>query len=418
MADEKEKPPMLDRYRVLDLTDDRGALCGKILAELGADVVKVEKPGGDPARSVGPFYKDTPHPEKSLNWFAFNQGKRGITLDIESKDGQEILKRLVKDADFVVESFTPGYLKKLGLDYTALSKVNPKLVMVSITPYGQTGPYSKFNSPDLVTMAMSGYVFICGDSDRPPVRFTSDQSYMQGSIQAVGGALMAHFHREMTGEGQQVDVSMQEAMVWTLCYAPHDWYLLKALHHTRENGLWRRFGVTYRLIFPCKDGYVCYRLLMAQPGANVMNELIESMNKEGFGLDMKGIDWSTMNFTEVSQDKINYWEGELGKYFMNHTKRELHEEAVRQRNVLQPVNDAKDIYESPQLAARDFWVEVEHPELGESITYPGPYFKSTETAWFKGERAPLIGEHNGEIYLKELGFSEEELMTLKHENVI
>ena len=418
MAADKEKPPMLDRYRVLDLCDDRGAFCGKILAEMGADVVKVEKPGGDPSRNIGPFYHDIPDLEKSLNWFAFNQSKRSITLNIETRDGQEIFKRLVEKADFVTESFRPGYLDKLGLGYKALSKVNPRLVMTSVTPYGQTGPHSKFNSPDLVTMSMAGYTFICGDPDRPPVRFSSDQSYYQSSLQAAVGTLIAHYYRELTGEGQHVDVSAQESMIWTLCYAPHDWYLLKSLEHTRAGPLWKRFGVTYRLIWPCKDGHVCYRLLMAQPGAEVMNDLIASMNAEGLGLDMKDIEWTTMSFAEVSQENIGHWEEEVGKYFMNHTKRELHEEAVRQRNVIQPVNNAKDLLESPQLAARDFWAEVEHPELGEEITYPGPYFKSTETSWQKGTRAPLIGEHNSDIYKDELGFTNEELTTLKRENVI
>lgn len=418
MAAEAERPPMLDRYRVLDLADDRGAFCGKILAEMGADVVKVEKPGGDPSRNVGPFYQDTPDPEKSLNWFAFNQNKRGLTLDIETRDGQEIFKKLAGNADFVVESFKPGYLDGLGLGYSDLEKINPRIIMTSITPYGQTGPYAHYNSPDLTTMAMSGYVFICGDEDRPPVRFSSDQSYYQSSMQAAVGTLIAHYYRELTGEGQHVDVSAEESMIWTLCYAPHDWYLLKQVEHTRAGQLWRRYGVTYRLIWPCKDGHVCYRLLMAQPGAEVMNDLVASMNAEGFGLDMKGMDWTKLSFAEVSQENINHWEDEVGKYFMNHTKRELHEEAVRQRNVIQPVNNAKDLLESPQLGAREFWVDIEHPELGASMTYPGPYYKSTETSWQKGTRAPFIGEHNEEIYEKELGLSREELLTLKRENVI
>jgi len=132
MAKQKEKPAMLDRYRVLDLTDDRGAFCGKIMAELGADVVKVERPGGDPSRNVGPFYKDIPDPEKSLSWFAFNQNKRGITLNIETKDGQEIFKKLAQKADFVIESFKPGYLDKLGLGYAALSKGNPRIILTSL----------------------------------------------------------------------------------------------------------------------------------------------------------------------------------------------------------------------------------------------------------------------------------------------
>jgi benzylsuccinate CoA-transferase BbsE subunit len=418
MAGDNEKPAMLDSYRVLDLTDDSGAMCGKVLAELGADVVKVEPPGGDLSRNVGPFYHDIPDPEKSLNWFAFNMNKRGITLNIETRDGQDIFKKLAKDADFVIETFKPGYLNKLGLGYKHLSKVNPRIIMTSITPYGQTGPHSKYNSPDLITMSMAGYVYICGDSDRPPVRFSSDQSYYQASIQAAGGTLIAHYHRELEGEGQHVDVSMQEAMVWTLCYAPHDWYLLKSLLHTREGGFWKRLGVTYRLIWPCKDGHVCYRLLMGQPGASVMNDLLASMNKEGLGENMKDIEWTTLSFTDLSQEKIEEWEAEVGKYFLNHTKSELHEEAVRQRNVIQPVNTSKDLYESPQLASRDFWVQVEHPELGESITCAGPYFKSTETEWKKGNRAPLIGEHNEEIYVKELGLTTDDLSVLKRENII
>lgn len=125
-------------YRVLDLTDEKGLLCGKLFADLGADVIKVERPGGDPARNIGPFYKDIPDPQKSLFWFAYNTGKRSITLNIESSDGQQLLKRLVKSADFLVESFTPGYMDKLGLGYQALSQLNPRLIMTSITAFGQT----------------------------------------------------------------------------------------------------------------------------------------------------------------------------------------------------------------------------------------------------------------------------------------
>ena len=157
---------------------------------------------------------------------------------------------------------------------------------------------------------------------------------------------------------------------------------------------------------------------MGQPGASVMNDLLASMNKEGLGENMKDIEWTTLSFTDLSQEKIEEWEAEVGKYFLNHTKSELHEEAVRQRNVIQPVNTSKDLVESPQLAARDFWVQVEHPELGESITCPGPYFKSTETEWKKGNRAPLIGEHNEEIYVIELGLTTDDLSVLKRENII
>ena len=151
----------LSPYRVLDLTDEKGFLCGRIFAEQGADVVKIEPPEGDPARKVGPFYQNIPDPEKSLFWFAYNAGKRGITLNINSQEGQDIIKRLVKTADFLVESFTPGYMEGLGLGYRELEKINPRLIMASITPFGQTGPYAHWKGPDIVPWAMGGYMWMC-----------------------------------------------------------------------------------------------------------------------------------------------------------------------------------------------------------------------------------------------------------------
>src|SRR3972149_3813971 len=161
---------MLSPYRVLDLAGETALLAGKILGDLGADVIKVEKPGGDAARSIGPFYHDEPDPQKSLFWFSLNTSKRGITLNIESADGQEIFKKLVKGADFVLESFPPGYLDKLGLGYSALEKINPGIIMVSITAYGQTGPWKDWKPSDIVAWALGGEMNLVGDFDRPPIR--------------------------------------------------------------------------------------------------------------------------------------------------------------------------------------------------------------------------------------------------------
>jgi len=167
MGDRDKEEGMLSPYRVLDLTDTNGLLCGKLLGDLGADVIKIERPGGDAARNLGPFYHDEADPEKSLFWFAFNTSKRGITLDIETAEGQETLKSLVKGADFVIESFPPGYLDRLGLGYSALEKINPRIILVSITPFGQTGPYKDYKAPDIVAFAMGGYMYPFGDPDRP-----------------------------------------------------------------------------------------------------------------------------------------------------------------------------------------------------------------------------------------------------------
>ncbi len=185
--------------RVLDLTDDKGFLCGRILADMGADVIKIERPGGEAARNIGPFYHDIPDREKSLYWFVFNAGKRGITLDIETRQGRELFKRLVKGADFFIESFPPGYLDKLGLGYSVLSQVNSHLIMVSITPFGQAGPYRDFKAPDLVSIAMSGWMYICGDTDRPPVRVSFPQAYLNTGAEAAAACTIAYYHRERTG---------------------------------------------------------------------------------------------------------------------------------------------------------------------------------------------------------------------------
>ena len=171
-----ETERLLSPYRVLDLTDEKGVVCGRILGDFGANVIKVEKPGGDPCRNIGPFYHDIPHPEKSLFWFAYNANKRGITLNIESVDGKEIFKKLVQSADVVVESFPPRHMDSLGLGYSELSRVNQNIIMTSISPFGQTGPYSEFKGPDLITWSIGGMTQVSGDPDRQPVRVSFPQS--------------------------------------------------------------------------------------------------------------------------------------------------------------------------------------------------------------------------------------------------
>ncbi|MCP4683980.1 MAG: CoA transferase, partial [bacterium] len=183
-------------FRVLDLTDEKGHLCGKILGDFGADVIKIERPGGDPARNRGPFYKDIADPEKSLLWFAFNTSKKGITLDIASNDGQDIFKRLVKTADLVIESFEPGYLDRLGLGYADLEKIKPDIILTSITPFGQTGPHAHYKATDLVGVATGGLARILGDLGRAPVRMSCEpQAYCQAGVHGAVGSMVAIYHR-------------------------------------------------------------------------------------------------------------------------------------------------------------------------------------------------------------------------------
>ena len=196
---------LLDGIRVLDLTDDKGFLCGRILAEMGADVIKVEKPGGDVSRNKGPFYHDEPEPEKSLTWFAYNLNKRGITLDIDARDGQAIFFKLIKKADIVIESFPVGYMQQIGFDYVKLKELNRRIIMTSITPFGQTGPYKDFVASDIVVQAMSGYLYLCGDPAHPPMRISIPQVYLHASGEAATATMIALYHRESSGEGQYID---------------------------------------------------------------------------------------------------------------------------------------------------------------------------------------------------------------------
>jgi crotonobetainyl-CoA:carnitine CoA-transferase CaiB-like acyl-CoA transferase len=263
MRGQENMQGMLSPYRVLDLTDEKGLLCGKLLGDLGADVIKIERPGGDPARHIGPFYHDEVDPEKSLFWFAFNSSKRGITLDIESPDGQDIFKRLVKGADFVIESFPPGYMDNLGLGYKALEALNPAVIMVSITPFGQTGPYKDFKTSDIAAWAMGGQMYLLGEEDRPPIRISHhSQAYLHASCEAAVGATLALSYRTMTGKGQQVDVSVQASVARLAYGATLMWDVLKEIN--RRGGYINRYNPSGRVHQSLQQGSRGYTVMAMQ----------------------------------------------------------------------------------------------------------------------------------------------------------
>lgn len=420
MNERRREDGILAPYRVLDLTDEKGFLCGRILGDLGADVIKVESPKGDPARKIGPFYHDEPDPEKSLYWFAFNANKRGITLDIRTSDGQDIFKRLAASSDFIIESFPPGYLNKLRLDYSILSQINHRLIVTSITPFGQAGPYRDYKAPDIVAMAMGGLMCLCGDPDRPPVRISFPQSYVNAGVQAALGTMVAHYHREITGEGQQVDVSLQESITPTIYNARLFWEFDKV--NLKRTGPYRsgQGSLTIqRLNYPCKNGHVCFILFGGAAGADTNRRLVQWMDSEGMAPDfMKEKDWSTWDFANITQEELNLYEKPIIKFFQKYSKQELFQQALKKRIMLYPVGTAKDVFEDPHLKARGFWTEIGHPELGASIVYPGAFAKLSETPCHIYRRPPLIGEHNEEIYNKELGIHKQELILLKQSGVI
>ena len=418
---EKQKDNLpLSPYRVLDLTDEKGLLCGKVLADLGAEVIKIEKPGGDPARSIGPFLGDIPHSENSLYWMAYNASKKGITLNIESNDGQEIFRELVKTADIIIESYDPGYLEGIGLGYAELSELNPALLMTSITPFGQTGPYSHYKASDLVLWSMGGYTDLCGDPDRPPVQISYPQAYFQAGMEAATATMLALYHQIMSGEGQYIDVSIQASVAKGTVNAPLFWEINKIiLKRSGPDRVGLSKGGGSRTHWPCKDGYIAFSIFGGPAGARTNKAIAEYMESEGVCPEfMREMDWINFDLATISQELFDRFADHLYKFFMSHTKQELFEEAVKRKMTIYPVTTIEDIAKNPHLAERGFWQKIEHADQNTTLTYPGDFCKSTEPLFQKQHAAPKVGEHNLEIFEKLMNFTRQDIILWAENGVI
>lgn len=414
---EQAKASALGPYRVLDLTDDKGFLCGKILADLGADVIKVEPPGGEPARHRGPFYQDIPHPERSLYWFAYNTNKRGITLNLQAAQGRDMLRRLARGADFLLESFPPGHLDSLGLGYEALSQINPRLIVTSITPFGQSGPCRDWKAPDIVAMALGGLTYVSGDPSRPPVRISYPQAHLFAGAYAAVGSLVAHHHRQARGEGQQVDVSVQQCCAWTSFHVPEYWDMVGI--NLKRAGMWRQYGhVLMRVLYPCRDGFISMSVTGGAATPQGFFRLLAWMEGEGMLGQLKGFDFRGWSASTATMEEARLVSDTFARFIETKTKEEVFRAALEMGFFAAPVSNARDLWQNEHLRARGFWVELEHPELGVSIPYPGPFVYMSRTPVTLRRRAPLIGEHNEEIYHGEMGLGREELASLKEKGVI
>ncbi|HEX7593500.1 MAG TPA: CoA transferase, partial [Anaerolineae bacterium] len=303
---------LLSPYRVLDLTQEDGWLCGKILGDLGADVIKVEPPGGDPARCKGPHYHDEQHPEKGLTWLAHNANKRGITLDLDARAGQELFLQLARKADFVIESFAPGYLSARGIGYRELHELDPRLVFTSITPFGQTGPYANYRGSDLIAMAMSGFMSLVGEPGKPPLRVSLPQASMWTCMYAAAGTLIAHHYRQSTGRGQHVDVSMQAGMLWALANAPAFWSLGRQnLQRAGALIIGRSLtGAKMHALYPCRDGHVNFIIYGGEAGKRSNEAMVKWMAEEGMAPEwLKQKDWGAFNVATCIQAEVDALEG-------------------------------------------------------------------------------------------------------------
>ncbi len=404
----------LGPYRVLDLTNQFGFFCGRILAALGADVIKIEPPGGDAARHNGPYVAGSEDPERSLTWFAYNLDKRAVTLDLENPEGREIFERLVTTADFVLETFAVGHFDRLGLGYDALARLNPGLIMAAITPFGQTGPRKDYQATDLVSSA-TGSMLGAGYPDRAPLRFSVEQSFPQAGAQAAVACLIAFHHRALTGQGQFIDFSVQECQTQTVMSLAQTADLL-GVDRSRDGIRQPRGHLSTRSIFECRDGHLCWNLYVAALGAKT-NALRDLMRDWGESHPVLEMDFTQIDMNAVHQPDLESWEVVFEEFFLKHTKAELHREAVARDIMLFPVSNTADLLADPQLQARGFWVDVAHPELDRVITYPGAPYQSSETPWQTKRRAPLVGEHNREVYA-DLGISEARLAELAAWGVI
>ncbi|MFC1896176.1 CaiB/BaiF CoA transferase family protein, partial [Thermodesulfobacteriota bacterium] len=340
---------------------------------MGADVIKIEKPGGDPARNIGPFIHDTADPLGSLFWSFGCMNKRSVTLDIETPEGKNIFEQMVKTADFVVESFPPGHMSSLGLGYEDLEKVNPRIIMVSITPFGQEGPCRDYSATDLTVWAMAGPLYLTGDPDRAPVQLSYPQAFAHAGASAAVGALVAHSHREATGEGQHVDVSAQHVCGFVAMDAPAYWEILNV--EMKRAGPGRdvplpKGTARVRFVYPCKDGHVFY----LAPGANVMLSAAKAWTEwllsEGVTTDhMKHFGWPEIDFMEMTPEDFEMMQDTLGRFMMKHTKVELYEGALQREIPLVPLSSPKDVLDNSQLKERGFWMEMQHDQEQRQTTF-------------------------------------------------
>jgi len=391
--------------RVLDLADEKASFCSKLLADMGASVIKVERPGGDASRWLGPFLGNTLHPEKSLSFWYNNISKLGITLDLESEEGQSIFRRLSERTDVIVETFPSGYLDGLGLGYEALSKTNPGLVLASVTGFGQSGPYREYESCDIVASAMGGQMYVCGAPDTPPLKPYGQQAYYMASLFTAIGILLALRERKNSGRGQHIDLSLQEAVAASLEQVMVRYFYEGVVSKRQGSFHWNRSFC----LLPCKDGYIALSPFME------WETLVEWLDSEGMASDLTAERWQDEEYRIQHLDHIIEI---LERWTITHTTVELFELGQLMRFPWAPVASPKEVLSSPQLKARGFFVSVDHPEANAHLTYPGAPYKFSRSTWDIRRRAPLIGEDNVQVYHQELGFSQEKLDELSSQNVI
>ena len=401
---EEQQP--LTGYRVLDLSGPMGVYCGKLMADMGADVIKVEPPPGDPMRRNGPFVHG--HPEHSLSWLHFNTNKRSITLDITCADGAALLRRLVGGSDVLLETFPPGYMDSLGLGYDGLATENPGLIYASLTPFGQTGPYKDYKASDLIGFAMGGYMFVTGWPHTPPTRLWGSQAYHTVSNRAYIAILLALYHRLGTGQGQRIDVSMQEAVASTTEHVNtvYNYEGTPAVRCGFRHG--GQFVATWR----CQDGYVSITTNTQQ----AWDDLRAWMDRDGMAGDLMEEPYNDRFI--LRGDLSQHIEGLIQEWALLHSRQEITDWGQAHHHPWGPVARPDELLGNDQLWDRGYYANVEHTGEGVTFVYPGAPYRMTQSPWRLRHLAPHAGQHNREIYRDELGLPDRDLEALAGWGVI
>jgi benzylsuccinate CoA-transferase BbsE subunit len=405
LGNEKEKQNLLSRLRVLDLADEKASFCTRLLADMGAWVVKIEKPGGDPSRKVGPFRKDSKNNTISLSFYYNNINKLGVTLDLEKKEGKSLFLRLVEHTDVIVESFNPDFLEKIGLDFETLTKANPKIILASVTGFGQSGPRSHYTYCDLVASAFGGQMYVSGSPSKSPLKAFGEQSYIAASLFTATGILLALRKRAKTGKGEHLDISLQESVVATLEHILIRYFSGGVIPQRRGSLHWNNAFA----ILPCKNGSI--HLMPFQQ----WETLIEWLGGEGMAEDLMDIKWRDENYRYAN---IEHVIGVLSRWTKTHTVEELFELGQLMRFPWAPIQTPMKVLNCAQLAARHFFVDTKDTITRASLKCPSAPYKCSNTGEYYMKAAPLPGEDNVFVYQTGLGLSEEQIKQLSEKHVI
>ena len=395
---------MLSPYTVLDLTDEKGELASMVLGDLGADVIKVEPPSGSPSRAMEPFLDYAPEMERSLQYFAFNRNKRGISLDLEAEAGRKTLFSLVGKADFIVESARPGEMAGRGLGFEAMRQANSRIVYVAITPFGQDGPHADFPASDLTLAAMGGPMSLQGHPDRPPVRLSLPQAWLHASVEAAVGALTAHALMLRTGQAQFVDVSAQTAMTWTMLQGMVA-HAVQGRDFNRGGSIVQLGTINVQLVHECADGHV-----VVFPIGGALAKMVEWWVRDGIVPEdwMTAEDWPMYHVKLLQQQPVAHTIEEVldavGAYVRDKTKNQLLEQGIADGVSIAPVNNMEDLTRFRHLQERGFWLTAPLPN-GQVAQVPGIFANLSETPMKVRRWAPRLGEHTGEVLGDLLGMS-------------